>query len=536
MTYQQHLGGVFITRQQFIIQTLTFIANSVFINIFAKLFGMSNSIVAVCIVVVALTLVAIDLKENLVIKTFYLSVVLLTLALAASFINVNPFLGLAINLVVIFFIVYEGCHTYKENMYFPFLLSYMFMGLSAPAKLDELPIRMIGIFIGCVYILIIQLVLNRGRFHKTVFHTKKQLLSVIQQETESVLNGTAGEITEKAIYPLTKPLVRALYDTRSKGKVLSSENKGKLLVILSLENIHKVLSMFSKKQLDQKEKECFNHLKALLEQLDNYFYGEEDQSVTKERILSLWQTLQAYQSDQQLGVVVDALKELPEALKHIGNSIPDLDKGTYSLRMFFKPIDRQTDTFKFAFKLSVCLSVIILLSDLCDLTYGRWIIFPLIAIAQPYMDGTRKKALERILGTVLGILLFVPIFALVKDNMVRLNITIFLAYINLFMKKYYISTALIAVSALGSVAMGGAGAEILILRIFFTALGCVIGLLINKYVFPKTLSQYTEELVKEYKDTTSLLEKSSDTSLEDTQKYDLILKNKLLEYEIARYT
>lgn len=525
-----------MTRQQFITQTLTFIANSIFINIFAKIFGMSNSIVAVSIVVIALSLVAIDLKENLFKKTFYISLVLLTLGVAATFININPFLGLAINLVIIFFIIYEGYHTYKENMYFPFLLAYMFMGLSAPAPLSALPLRMVALFVGCVYILLIQLVLNRGRFHKTVFHTKKQLLSVVQQTLEGLLNGTTEGISKRDIYPLTKPLVRALYDTRLNGKILSSENKGKLLVVLSLENVYKALCDFSTTHLDEQEKECLNHLKGLLQKLDTYFYSEADKSETRVEILSLWHTLQTYADHEHLLPLVDALKDLPEALDHIGNATPDLVKDTCSIRTFFKPVNVHSATFKFAFKLSASLSIIILLSDLFNLTYGRWIIFPFIAIVQPYMNGTRKKAFERVLGTILGILLFVPIFSLVKDNMLRLNITIFLAYINLFMKRYYLSTSLVAVSALGSVAMGGAGVEIIFLRIFFTIVGCVLGLLLNKYVFPQTLAEYTDELIKEHKSSIDTLEKLSDTTLQDTQKYDLILKNKLLEYEIAQYT
>ncbi|MGL4798609.1 MAG: FUSC family protein [Cellulosilyticaceae bacterium] len=494
---------------------------------------MSNSIVAVSIVVMALSLVAIDLKENLVKKTFYISLVLLTLGVAATFMNLNPILGLVINLVVIFFIVYEGCHSYKENMYFPFLLGYMFMGLSAPAPLGALPLRMVALFVGCIYILLIQLVLNRGRFHKTVFHTKKQLLAFVLQQLDGILNGTVTDASPKAIYPLTKPIVRALYDTRGKGKVLLPENKGKLLVVLNLEALYKALCSLSTSALTPQEKDYLTQFKDLLQQLDAYFYSTSDKVATKECILSLWDTLHNAMPEERLYPLLDAIKDLPQALDAIGNATPDADKAPCSFRTFFKPLEPHSPTFKFALKVAVSLSIIILLSDLWSLTYGRWMIFPLIAIIQPYMDGTKKKAFDRIIGTFLGILLFVPIFAVVEDNMIRLNITIFLAYINLFMKKYYISTALIAVSALGSVAMGGnAGTDTLILRIFFTVVGCVLGLLINKYVFPQTLSQYTDGLVKEYEDSMTRLQHTSETPLSETQRDDLILKTKLLEYEI----
>ncbi|MGL4344190.1 MAG: FUSC family protein [Cellulosilyticaceae bacterium] len=488
---------------------------------------MSNSIVAVAIVVVALSLVAIDLNENLVKKTVFITAILMTLSIAATLININPFLGLITNAVVIFWIVYEGFYTYKENMYFPFLLAYIFMGLSAPVQPTGLPLRLVAILVGCVYILLIQLVLNRRRFHKTVSYTKKQLLSVIQQQLDSLLDGTANDASPLTIYPLSKPMFRALYDTRSKGS---------LLLVLSLENIYTSLCHLSTADLSPHDKDCLYHLMHLLEGLDIYFYNDTNKSDSLERILSIWQTLQHYSNTESLSPIINALKDLPEALNLMDEVSLTNNSVIYSPRSWFKPIILGSATFRFALKLSTSLSLIILLSDLLNLTYGRWMIFPLIAIIQPYMEGTGKKAFERVLGTILGILLFVPIFAVVQDNMMRLNITIFLAYINLFMKKYYISTSLIAVSALGSVAMGGAGAEILVFRIFFTVLGCILGLLINKYLFPQTLKEYLSELIKEYEQSKKLLEQDANAPLKESQKYDLILKNKLLEYEILQYT
>lgn len=200
---------------------------------------MSNSIVAVSIVVIALTLVTADLRQNLVRKTFYISIIMLVLGISSTLININPILGLCINIIAIFFIVYEGVHDYKENVYFPFLLAYIFMGLSAPATLDKLPTRMVAILIGCIYILIIQLVLNNNRFNKTIYHTKKQLIGIVINKIDCLLENKECDLGDSTLYKLTNPIVRAVYDTRLKGKVISNKNKGIFLLALGIEDLYK---------------------------------------------------------------------------------------------------------------------------------------------------------------------------------------------------------------------------------------------------------------------------------------------------------
>lgn len=529
MICQLNLGGGIINKQQFITQTLIFIANSIFINVFAKVFGMSNSIVAVAIVVIALSLVAIDLRENLFKKTFFISIVMLVMGIGATVSNINPIIGIVVNLLIIFFIAYEGMNIYKENMYFPFLLGYIFMNLSAPVKVEQLPLRVISLVVGCLYILVIQLVLNKDRFNKTVVHTKKQIFNMVNRRIDEVLEGSTEKLSYKGIYALTKPIIKAIYDTRGKGKVVSAENKGRLELVLAMESIYKAVSNFSGRALEEDERDLLLKIKSLIKELDDYFYSSNDKGVIKKNISLKINEISASIKDESLANLKETIVYINEAIElfESNNNEDEHIKGK------FKSIRIDTCTFKFAVKLTVTVSTIIFLTHVFNLDYGRWIVFPAIAIIQPYTDGTVKKAMDRVKGTIIGIVFFVIIFTFVKDNMVRLNITIFLAYINLFIKKYSIYTSLIAVSALGSVAMGGAGIEILVLRLAFTILGCVIGILVNKYIFTYNLKEYKVELKDEYN---LYKEQIKTPTITETEKYDTILKIKLLEYRIEELT
>lgn len=530
MIGQLYKGGGFISKQEFMTKTLTFIANSVFINLFAKAFGMSNSIVAVSIVVIALTLVTIDLRENIFRKTIYLSIIMVGLGISATLINSHPILGLVINIPVVFLIVYEGVNSYKENMYFPFLLSYIFMALSAPASLVQLPTRIVAIIVGCMYILVIQLVLNRDRFNKTVFYTKKQLISRVIYKIDALLGKKESSIQEQSIHHLMKPIIKAIYDTRLKGKNISTKNRGILLLALSIEELYDKIETISRPTLE--ETELLLKVKALLQKVEIYFYGEEEATQLKKEMLMLIKEIEAYTNDRDLAA---SMKAIVSAIQYMESKDEKEPFDIVHLKNGLKPIDVTLSSFKFAAKLSLALSLIIFLVDVFNITYGRWIIFPMIAIIQPYSDGTLKKSIERVLGTLLGIILFSVIFAVIKDNIARLNITIVLAYINLFMKKYYISTSLVAVSALASVVIGGAGAEVILWRVVFTIMGCVLGLVINRCIYAYTLKDYIEEIVEEYNKALHILDHLEHVPQNAAKIYDNILKIKLMDYLLAEH-
>ncbi|MEG0873568.1 MAG: FUSC family protein [Clostridia bacterium] len=495
---------------------------------------MSNTIVAVAIVVIALTLVSIDLTQGVVQKTFWLSIFTLVLGVGASIAVINPLVGLIVNSLIIFYITYQGMHSYKPNIYFPFILAYMFMLLSVPVSFEALPLRLISIIIGCSYILIIQVVLNRNRFNKTISGTRKALILNITRQIDSMIEGNDNSTFNMERDVLINTSVKAIYDTKLKSKYITVKNKGNLEVTLALQNIGQILSDFSRKDiLEKKEKNFLVEIKEALQLLDEYFYGSTEKKLITEKVNLAFKKLDLKTANKNILDLVEAIKKLPEKLVWIENNekkhIPQKD---LAIKNALKVVDIKSAAFKFGIKLALALSIVIFVVDVFDITYGRWIVFPMISIIQPYYEGTGKKAIDRIIGTVLGIIFFTVLFTFVEDNTVRLNIIIFLAYINLFVSKYHISTSLVAISALGSIAMSGGGIEILGFRILFTIIGCSIAMLINKYILHYTVEDSIKDLEIEYEKEILELNGMENALQDEDTRYNLILKTKLIEYKL----
>ncbi|MEG0153246.1 MAG: FUSC family protein [Cellulosilyticaceae bacterium] len=461
----------------------------------------------------------------------------LVLGIGASVATIHPMVGLIINVAIIFCIVYQGMHNYKMPIYFPFLLTYIFMIMSAPTDFKGLPLRMGSIVIGCLYIALIQLVFNRNRLNKTILGTRKAMIANIARQVDSLLENDYKPTLNIEMDALVDTMAKAIYDTRLKSKHITSANKGNLELAMAKQQLGRVLHNFSEKEaLTEEEKELLVGIREITHLLDEYFYSDVEKNKTQQKIDEVIQKLNVKISDKRIKEVVQTLKSFPDYLEMIEDKKEHvLNTQKLTLKNGLKRIDRDTATFKFAIKMALAISLVIFLVDSFHITYGRWIVFPMIAIIQPHYDGTVKKAIDRIIGTVIGIVLFTILFSIVKDNSVRMNLVILLAYINLFMKKYHISTSLVAVSALGGATMGGAGIEILAFRILFTIIGCAIALIINRYILYYTLEDFMKDLAMEYTKDVKELKLLNHTIQDEYKKYNIILKAKLMEYKINQY-
>ena len=125
--------------------TLNFIFIIAFVNLFQLVFGAENTIVGVIFTIMMSASMVRDLTATPVKHLCIQASVLLMMAAAACFVsNASPLLGLPVNLIVIFIILYAFTYEYVSHLYFPYILSYLFLLFISPIKPAELPKRLLG--------------------------------------------------------------------------------------------------------------------------------------------------------------------------------------------------------------------------------------------------------------------------------------------------------------------------------------------------------------------------------------------------------
>ncbi|MDO5602374.1 MAG: hypothetical protein Q4G07_06345 [Oscillospiraceae bacterium] len=133
--------------------TLNFIFIILFVNVFQTVFGMENSIVGVIFTIMMSASMVRDLTaapvKHLCIQT---AVLFLMTCAACLVVNAPPLLALPVNFAMLFLILYAFTYEYTSHLYFPYILSYLFLVFISPVTPGQLPKRLLGVFAGAVSI------------------------------------------------------------------------------------------------------------------------------------------------------------------------------------------------------------------------------------------------------------------------------------------------------------------------------------------------------------------------------------------------
>ena len=124
----------------------------IFISIFSMFFGSANTLVGVTIITAVLMFNAMDVSIKF--KSAIASIILVfTLMGVTSYIGmINAFLGVPLNFISVFIIVYTFSNRVETKAYLPFMLCYVFMQGSPIQGMKEFSLRIASLFIGSIIV------------------------------------------------------------------------------------------------------------------------------------------------------------------------------------------------------------------------------------------------------------------------------------------------------------------------------------------------------------------------------------------------
>ncbi len=111
-------------------------------------------------------------------------------------------------------------------------------------------------------------------------------------------------------------------------------------------------------------------------------------------------------------------------------------------------LDPDTFTMRYALRAAVAVTIALFIDKWFHIDHGYWIPFTTLTIMQPYFGATFKKAIDRVIGTILGgiaggILLRLPVSIYIKEAMLFLCFIFMIYFIR---KRYALATFFITFS------------------------------------------------------------------------------------------
>ena len=484
-------------------KSVTFIFVVVYVVLFKLIFGDENSLVGVTTITAALMFLGKDLTLSPVRNASRLILLNLFIGIATMLAASNIWLGIIINFITLFIISYLLCYNLESPMYFPFTLQYLFL-LSSPVSIEQIPKRLIALAFGGIFVIILQLIVNKNRISKSGNKILLNVCDSILSRIEFLKNNSQKDTTNDGIEANINAFRKMVYDKREIDYYLTEEGRIKLNLSVALENIYTILSAV-KEPLNVlfilNKLECLTHeTKSILEgkESEKDLYDDMNIFLSECREKNIYDLMTLQILDSTI-LLVDAMYELNNLEKENYNlvkqveSIPK-DKNDSLFR--YMRSDHKSLRFCYAMRVAISITLGAFITDFFRLSEGRWIMFTILSLVNPLYEVSKSKVMHRVIATVLGGILVTVLFSIFEDMTTRTIILMLAGYINSYISQYKYNMILVTVSAIGSAAMVGNVGGLTLSRITFVVIGALMAIIANKYIFPYKLEDSNKELEK----------------------------------------
>lgn len=523
-------------RKNIVPGTLNFLFTIAFINLFQAVFGAENSIVGVIFAILMSASMVRDLTARPVQHLLTQTAVLFLMAGAACFVaNMPAFLALPVNLVMLFIILYAYTFEYSSHLYFPYILSYLFLVFISPVTPERLPKRLLGVFTGAVCIILYQLVKGRKRMGETARDVLGSMTEQAQACIQCLLSGEGAPQRPEELRESLSKLSQIVYDRRK--RVLCISDAGFAIVDAGRELENLVLMLYEMEGPVTPERVRLLHgISACLEQIRAVALGQalelpilcredivREENPEGERFYRCLQSIRRHMADM---AQPDKRKQYRKTLLSVSTRLKA------ALRV--SPV-----RLVYALRVSCLLALCTLLVQLLGLPHGKWLLFTVASVSLPYADDVGDKAKKRMLATLIGGLCSVVAYALVPGMAGRTVLMMLSGYVSFFFTDYSATFACSTVGALGgAVFMSSFGwgpvGEVLLIRLGYVLLGILVALLCNRALFPFQRGHATRQLVQKYRSTSRLLAEVCRRPDADSQLYYGLVIQAYLQEEKLR--
>ena len=514
---------------------------------FKCMFGTSNMLVGITGFMAAVTLMGNDYTANPIRNTLRFILIELFIGLSAFISHFSAPLTLIFTFIVVFFIVYIFTFDTSKPIYMPFIFCYLFM-LYMPVKQIDMPNRIEALILSSILIMLVQMLVNKNKFWNKSKSSICKNIDLLIDEINILLEKKDMNLLKESSKNLNKQLQalsQSLYSRKEKTFLISDKSKLYLCIVQTLEGTNIILEK-SIEDIDNlgkyddvlvKLKLQFNNIlkfmneekstKELKNQLNEFIYEGDD--IHYSHYIS-------YELRQNMTLLRDILDNLENGGLSYSDKKYGINEKIKEREVIKRRFNRNSLRFTFAFRIALLVSLGAFVVDYFDLYKGKWMVFTLSSVVQPYIESSETKMIDRIKGSLIGILIFELLFHLIPSMEVKMLIAFTCGYIGFYFKDYSKKMIFMTVFALS---MGATNNDFNILsfdRLKFILIGCVIAFIANRIIFPYKIKDVTKNLVKKSVELNNslatILENLNINNLDSHNLIETILTNRLTNDKI----
>ena len=512
-------------QKNFVFGTLNFIFTVIYINAFQVFFGAENSIIAIIMTILMGICAGRDVT-NAPFKQFFKQIsVFCWMATAACLtLSFGPWLAIPINLITVFVITYAFTYEYSRHLYFPYLLSYLFLIFISPVPLARLPLRLLGVAVSAVIMILYALVLYRRNIVKPADKILRRLLLLAQRDITALLQGekTADNLLE------ARRLMQALSANLGDRGV----NAGKLPVKAALlldfgRGLESLIIMLSDCRNRNLAPDVLKYAAArlnyiqldLAKKVDSNGAGPDRPPLANGFAAEFVDTVDFIAAKLRLYKLKSGCVKTPLPLK-----------AKLKVLLGYSPV-----RLVYALRAALLITVFIIPVQYFALPHGKWLLFTVASVSLPYAEDVRPKAVKRLAATLIGGMISVLLYSLLPGAGWRTAVMMLSGYLSFYFAGYIGNYACATVGALGgavfTTCFGLREVALMFgIRLGYIVLGIAVALIFNVLICPFKRVKASRRLFIDYEKTALAL--AGGTSLPASVYYSLVIRCNLLESKL----
>ncbi|CEO28967.1 FUSC family protein [Paraclostridium sordellii] len=480
------------------------------ISIFSFLiFGKENLLIGIGSISIAITMIGQNYKSNKIQTFITLSVIQLILGLGAYISGYSSIIATFVSLSISFSIYYIFSNETKASKSSAFMTLYVLL-LYSPITIEQLPKRLIALIFSSLVIMCLYFILSRYNFKKITNSQIINTIDLINKQLDLIKEGQVIEEFNKNASILLKNIELNIYDSIEKNKKLSIEVYKKEVVVLLLKKINTSLNYIKESEIDET---LFKNLKFVLDDIKLYILEKISDNELKERFIK-------YDSNYDIKSLNIDLKTynyynlrlaIKELYRQLDNEfiIQNL-REKISLRLQLKTdidilknnFSMSSLRFNIAVKASILIATSIFIVNYFNIYEGKWIVLTLSILLLPYAEQSSKKALDRVIGTVIGAIIFGLIYKFIDGNIILITIVFLISlYMNISVRKYDIRCIFITINAIMAVKMiypSSVVFKLIEYRIVLILIAALLTWIIVNLIFPYKIKNDIANIIKHY--------------------------------------
>ncbi|WP_252223353.1 MULTISPECIES: FUSC family protein [unclassified Clostridium] len=461
------------------------------------LFGIKNIMLAFPIALTSTVLSRQNLQVKTTSKILKLIFVDLVIVLVAFISSQNSYLGIIINFISIFLIMYNIISPYDMAFYKPFIMLYIFTQY-ARVSLEELPLRILAVIFGVLVIECSNIITKVNEKSKLGNSITSSLL-LIKNQLNNIIDGKFEEDIVKKCSKIMRELVYKVYITRHKKYLTTNLGRIQFNIYINMEYFNLYLrNVYSEYNNNDIKK---NEVEDIINVIDDILYYS-NYSITVEELenkINLFKDMYNNKSRTLTEIcnIINSLKISIKELKELGNKEINKIYSEWEKENIenFKESFHKGMRFNFAMRMAITLTIVLFIGEILGYYKVIWAIITIMSVIQPYYEYTLNKTKERIIGNVMGIL-FTGIFInLINIKWVTISILILSLYLLYGFKEYYKISLFASIASICIASLTENINVLLIYRVIYVIIGVAIVIIVNKKIFPYKLKEGMDELI-----------------------------------------